>query len=324
MGFVWESSMENLLGMLGVKEYTSDFNKAFLLKDNEEFFDEEMKKMEMYMGENCIVSNKVLFNGKIKLIYITERYRTLTSVLNQMEKINFAKCLLQILQCQCKIENSKKLEMRKLLLDKSYIFWDMESEQVKMIYLPVRKVRISEEVAYCKLRDFLRWMVESVTILDSRIEKELLSEITNQSMTLNEMYENIFDIFNNSTKLGIDIVKKEESHGKEEEAKQEKVRQLLLKEKESKQPLLFRVYKKEFVIGRNAKVSDGVITGNNKIGRQHCKIIFFKNRYFLMDLNSKNGTFLNGKKISENMSEEIAENDIIRLANVDFVAKFVE
>ena len=45
---------------------------------------------------------------------------------------------------------------------------------------------------------------------------------------------------------------------------------------------------------------------------------------FLMDLNSKNGTFLNGKKISENMSQEIAENDIIRLANVDFVAKFVE
>ena len=43
-----------------------------------------------------------------------------------------------------------------------------------------------------------------------------------------------------------------------------------------------------------------------------------------MDLNSKNGTFLNGKKISENMSQEIAENDIIRLANVDFVAKFVE
>ena len=37
--------MENLLGMLGVKECTSDFNKEFLLKDNDNFSDEEMKEM---------------------------------------------------------------------------------------------------------------------------------------------------------------------------------------------------------------------------------------------------------------------------------------
>lgn len=320
--------MDNLLGVLGVKEYTSDFNKEFLLKNNENFSDEEMQKMEMYMGKNCIVSNKVLFNGKIKLIYITERYRTLASVLNQLEKKSFAKCLLQVLQCQCKIENSKKLDIRKLLLDKRYIFWEMESEQIKMIYLPVRNVSISEEEAKCRVREFLKWMVESVTILDSRIETDLLSEITKQSMTSNEIHENIFDIFNNSTKLGIDATKKEESYEKEEAPKQEKVKHstktLILQMKGSKQPLLFRVYKKEFVIGRNAKISDGVITGNNKIGRQHCKILFSQNKYFLIDLNSKNGTFLNGKKISENMNKEIAENDIIRLANVDFVAKFVE
>ena len=316
--------MENLLGMLGVKECTSDCNKEFLLKDNDNFSDEEMKEMEKCIGENCIASNKVLFNGKIKLIYITERYRTLASILNQLEKKSYKKCLLQMLQCQCKIENSKKLEMRKLLLDKRYIFWDMESEQVKMIYLPLMDVDISEEDARCKLEDFLQWMVKSVTVLDSRTEKDLLSEITEKSITLNEMYENIFDIFNNSTKSGIDVAKKEKPYEKGEVPKQEKVRQLLLKMKEGKQPLSFRVYKKEFVIGRNARISDGVISGNTKIGRQHCKILFSENKYFLMDLNSKNGTFLNGKKISENMIKEIAENDIIRLANVDFVAKFVE
>ena len=111
--------MENLLGMLGIKECTSDFNKEFLLKDNDNFSDKEMEKC---MGENCIVSNKVWFNGKIKLIYITERYRTLASILNQLEKKSYVKCLLQMLQCQCKIVNSKKLEMRKLLLDKRYIW----------------------------------------------------------------------------------------------------------------------------------------------------------------------------------------------------------
>lgn len=316
--------MENLLGMLGVKECTSDFNKEFLLKDNDNFSDEEMKEMEKCIGENYIAGNKVLFNGKIKLIYITERYRTLASILNQLEKKSYVKCLLQMLQCQCKIENSKKLEMRKLLLDKRYIFWDMESEQVKVIYLPLMDVDISEEDARCQLEDFLKWMVKSVTVLDSRTEKNLLSEITEKSITLNEMYEHIFDIFNHSTKLGIGVTKKEKSHGRGEVPKQEKVRQLILQMKGSNQPVLFRVCKKEFVIGRSARISDGVVSGSNKIGRQHCKILFYENKYFLMDLNSKNGTFLNGKKISENMSQEIAENDIIRLANVDFVAKFVE
>ena len=65
--------MENLLGMLGVKECTSDFNKEFLLKDNDNFSDEEMKEMEKCIGENYIAGNKVLFNGKIKLTYREEK-----------------------------------------------------------------------------------------------------------------------------------------------------------------------------------------------------------------------------------------------------------
>ena len=46
--------MENLLGMLGVKECTSDFNKEFLLKDNDNFSDEEMKEMENLSFEQVV------------------------------------------------------------------------------------------------------------------------------------------------------------------------------------------------------------------------------------------------------------------------------
>ncbi len=308
--------MDKLLEVLGIKEYISDYNKAFLLKENSNLSGEDIKNIEKYMGQNGITCNAVKFNGKIKFIYITEKYRTLTSILTQMEKKNFVECMLQIVQCLCKTETSGKLDIRKVLIDKKYIFWDDETKQVKLIYLPVKDVAVSKSDILGNLITFLKEMIQSVTILDSRTETDLISIITNPSLNLEEMYENIFEIFNNTTKIVTGVIKKKSEH--------EKDRQLVLQMIYSEKQLIFRVQKKDFVIGRSVKFADGVIPDNKMVGRKHCKIRFLENKYYLEDLDSKNGTFLNGKKLLKNESKEIATHDVIRLANVEFVAKYLE
>lgn len=315
--------MDKLLEMLSVKEYTSDFNKAFLLKEDQIFSEKDMKEMKVCMEAHYIACNKVMFNGKVKFIYITEKYHTLVNILSQMEKKSFIKCLLQIIQCQSKIKNSQTLEISKLLIDKKYIFWDAEEEQIKMIYLPVENVAVSESDALYNSKCFLKWMVQSVSILDSRTEEDLLSVITDEAVTWGQMYENIFDIFNNTTKTGSDFLKKKED-SRQECSGVNTEKKLILEMTGTKQPVIFKIYKnKEFIIGRSGKSSDGVIPENHAVGRKHCRIRFSQNKYYLEDLGSKNGTFLNGKKVVGRMSEEIAANDIIRLANVEFVAKYL-
>lgn len=309
--------MDVLLNTLGAKEYPSDFNKAFIIKDKDRFSHEEHIEIEKCMGENCIPCNKIIFNGKIKLIYITEKYRILTSIFERMNKKSFIKCLLQIIQCECKAKSNEKLDERKLLIDKRYIFWDMESEQVKMIYLPVTGNDISEEDALFNLKVFLKWLIQSVPMLDSRTEEDLITIITDVSLAVEQMYENLLITFNKSMKLGIEPVKKEEP------LKNNERRQLVLQMVNSRQQVIFRVQERDFVIGRSAKYADGVVPDNTMVGRKHCRIKFLQNNYYLEDLDSKNGTFINGNRVLGTMSEAIAPNDVIRLANAEFVAKYL-
>jgi len=49
-----------------------------------------------------------------------------------------------------------------------------------------------------------------------------------------------------------------------------------------------------------------------KISRQHCEVHIEKNKVMLKDLQSVNGTFINGKKIAQ---QELKAGDVIDLAN---------
>jgi pSer/pThr/pTyr-binding forkhead associated (FHA) protein len=60
------------------------------------------------------------------------------------------------------------------------------------------------------------------------------------------------------------------------------------------------------LIGRDA-TSDISLEGEN-VSRAHCEIRYWGNEYVLKDLQSKNGTFLNGKPVSVAV---IGANDII-------------
>ncbi|MEA4924002.1 MAG: FHA domain-containing protein [Syntrophomonadaceae bacterium] len=78
------------------------------------------------------------------------------------------------------------------------------------------------------------------------------------------------------------------------------------------------INKPEFLIGRNSDAVDYHEANNNNIGRTHAKIISDNNTYFIIDLDSKNGTFLNGNKLNSGEPTPLRFKDKIRLANVEY------
>ena len=72
----------------------------------------------------------------------------------------------------------------------------------------------------------------------------------------------------------------------------------------------YDIKKDEFSFGRNS-IND-ISLNNDYISRNHCKIFFKNNKYYIKDLNSQNGTFLNG--ILLKTAAELKENDIIKLS----------
>lgn len=72
-------------------------------------------------------------------------------------------------------------------------------------------------------------------------------------------------------------------------------------------------------IGRSPKQCDIVLADNGYIGNCHAEIIQYKNRYYLRDRGSANGTFVNDKKLSSEDSEELGCNTLFKLHNESFL-----
>jgi len=66
--------------------------------------------------------------------------------------------------------------------------------------------------------------------------------------------------------------------------------------------------KSEITIGRDAETD--IQIDNISVSRVHAKILTEPNRYVLHDLNSTNGTFVNGKKIKK---KSLKEDDVISI-----------
>ncbi|MDF2891731.1 MAG: hypothetical protein K0R80_2098 [Clostridia bacterium] len=75
--------------------------------------------------------------------------------------------------------------------------------------------------------------------------------------------------------------------------------------------------KTSFVIGRIRSQSD-YISSNRTVGKLHAEITNKEGVYYIKDLNSRNGTYINGERIVSNVEHSIQNNDRIAFANSEY------
>lgn len=90
----------------------------------------------------------------------------------------------------------------------------------------------------------------------------------------------------------------------------------LIREKSGEKIL---VDKPSFRIGKEKKYSDYFVVDNNAVSRSHADIITKGKRYYIIDLNSTNKTYVDGRAIAIEKEVEIFNGTKLRLANEDFV-----
>lgn len=82
------------------------------------------------------------------------------------------------------------------------------------------------------------------------------------------------------------------------------------------------INKPVFRLGKEKSYSDYFISNNNAVSRSHADLITRGNRVFVLDLNSKNKTYINEQPIPVQQETEIFHGDRLRLANEEFVFYF--
>ncbi|MGL5649511.1 MAG: DUF6382 domain-containing protein [Clostridium sp.] len=81
-----------------------------------------------------------------------------------------------------------------------------------------------------------------------------------------------------------------------------------------------KITNNDFIIGRLKDEVDFCIPIKT-VGKTHAKIVKEKNENYLIDINSKNGTYLNGKRLDANKAYQLTDNDEIIFVNNKYIYK---
>lgn len=223
------------------------------------------------------------------------------------------------------------LDSRGYLIVPEWIFWNRYEKKISICYLPGKKEEIEKE--YTTLVEYL---MEHTDHTDKKAVKfiyGLYDMITSENFVLESILGYLREY---SDKAAMDDmadekteeIRRERSVSKEihrqipgvsyslskiSDDKEGKIYQKLLYSKENRKCLIDR---EEIVVGRSTE-SDMYLPFC-VVSRRHALIFLENSSVYVMDTASKNGTYINGSKISAYVKTECKESDVITFADISY------
>lgn len=308
--------MNDLLKQGVISELTGTPNVQYVLNDKSVFALTEFKVLKS-QSKHFIKCAKVLYNGKIKLIYFTSMHKSLRNMLPSLDGDTFLSIIANLLNCIIEIKNNGFLDCQDIDLSFDKIFVDQNTFEVNVIYLPVNSSNSDITAFETELKTEIIKLVSTVPAFANEKMTRVCGYLSNGTLSLNQLYGNICAEIKSGMKTPPKNLKNRGGG-----AKIFKQPTLYFSSINTPVDINFQINSNEYVIGKNPEKVNGVISFNNAISRVHCKINYKNNTYFITDLGSANGTFVNKNRLAANQPAQIKSGDTIRLANSDFVVKF--
>lgn len=281
-------------------------NIAYLLNDGVTFFLTGYKVLQSQEKRGFVRCARLMYNGRVELVYFTSGYQPLSSLLPEIGTDGFTAILANLLGKITEVKANGFLDCHNLELAADKIFIDPDTRSVFLIYLPVStssddpgNVNFENE-----LRADLIRLIQSKPNLVSPTMMDICTRLADGTMSLEALCRS----------LTARTEKNVKPCGKGQPP-------LAFTAINAPQKVSFQITVPEFVIGKNAGAVQGAVTFNRAISRVHCKIVFLNGQYSITDLNSANGTFVNRVRIKPQKPVPIQSGDVVRLADSDFMIR---
>ena len=236
----------------------------------------------------------VRFNEKVKLAYFTEGYTCLGRQIPHMSLDEICFVEQKLLDRIRMLEGRMEISLENLVWDVDGIYLDGQ-ERVFCLCLPavVPESSLTSQIYLKRVYALLEEMVEHIPGGD-----EVCRQIEFQ---------------------------KEKDFGNWQSLKEALMRRapmedetLTLKSVNTPQPLNFQVGHAEFTIGSDQEQADGWIPGMSTVSPLHAVVGWNDICFYVMDLGSANGTFLNGQRIAPMAQIPIGKGSILKFADCTF------
>lgn len=281
-------------------------NFSFTLSDNSSFLPTEYKVLQGQTEDTFLKCMKMMNNGKLELYYLTEGYKPLSDLLEELTPEKILTIVTDLFVDAIKVKSIGFLSCQSIDTCLNHVYVNTNTYKTKLVYLPLSNRLFGDYSSFENdLRTRLVKAFMSYKNLSSTKTDGLLSDLSNGMYSLDDICK----------RLHGGAATKKEAYPSQNEKDEHNCKLVAIG---SPHRTEIEVSKAEFIIGKKAESVDGVVSFNPMISRVHCKILFIENTYYIVDLKSANGTYVNRVKLQPNARQKITNGDIVRLANSDF------
>lgn len=306
--------MYNLLEQGLIQEMACETNFAYVLKDSDLFLPIEYKVLRSQSNDCFVRCVKMLYNGKVQLYYLVNKYRPLSKLLPQLTTDRFLTIITNLFSNVITVKGNGFLSCQNIDITFEHIYVDLNTLKVGLVYLPVSQHVHADVVEFeNELRTGIIKQINRYKNLRSPQTGQFAVNLSNGMLSLEDLLSQL-----KQGKIdevpGTDYVEPIQP----EPSVEIRSGQLKLVAMNAPNRIEIVVDKDHYTLGKKASVVDGVISFNDKISRRHCRIDRKGSEYTITDLGSANGTSVNRMPVPANMSAPIRNGDTVRLANSDF------
>lgn len=297
-------------GILKEKSYEENF--AYILNDNTIFSSTEYKVLQSQNGSCFVKCMKMLYNGKVQIYYLTNTVKSFSSMLESLDTESFFTVVLNLLGDIIEVKKNGFLSCQNIDTSLDRIYVEPSTYKVSLVYLPLStKLHNNSSIFENEIRTSLVKVISRNSHLSSSRIISLASDLSNGMYTIEDLYTRIKEGNSNirvSPQPSVSSYLNTIPHN----------RMGKLKIISKQMQFQIEIDEDECSLGKNPSMVDKAITFNKMISRKHCKIIRKDGQYFVTDIGSANGTFVNKTRLQPKQLCPLKNGDTLRLANSDF------
>ena len=288
----------------------SDRFLRYSIAREEDFSNIEYKVLMNQLEHGLLECTKVICNGGIQLIYDISDYQPLSTFYTRLSVEDFFYIISELFTITEQVKNNGFMKNDHLELTMDKIFVNSSSKKVFMVYLPiVLNTEEKQESIETRINQILiNIALNHFTLTDHRI-KELYEDIKVRDFTLRAINTKIV----NRDYGEADVLPMKQSN-----PDMAPRRIMTLTSINSPELIVLRVDKADYMIGKKVAPGHGLIRNFPTISREHGKITCQGDQFFITDLNSANGTYINEQRIPSYVACPLHSKDKLRLANLIF------
>lgn len=246
-----------------------------------------------------------IHNGQHKMIYLTGSYLNFLDCVSCISGTLFTQICINIIKAYLDLRDKTAFSTRNLDLDEDSFYIDPETIQPYFVYIPKEKdINRTRQDINRRLRYLFMNLANYIQNKENTTLTQFLGMLKSQA-SLHEIVEAL------DSKMDLDGIELHSNHLSLQ-------RQTLILHPVNQKCDDIIIDKDRFVLGRSKSRTDYPLDVSPSISNVHCRFTRNANLFFVEDLQSRNGTYLNDNKLAPMLASAIVNGDIIRLADVSF------